>query len=717
MNQYEQLHVERDARHIVTVTFDAAHRPVNVFDESLLCELGRVVDELEVDGATRLVVFRSAKSSGFLAGADVHLIEKIASGEELDRLLQCGHTLFQRIEALPMPTLAVIHGVCLGGGLEFALACTYRVAREDSTTRLGLPETQLGLLPGWGGTQRLPCVVGVTAAMRLILEGTRLNARQAEQMGLVHAAWAAAIFEDSVTQFINDRLEGREPNQRPRSGLDWLRDDTSLGRRVVLWMAHRKVRGQAQHYPALPAALRAIETGVMQGREAGSAKEREEFARVLFTPACRNLLDLFGQGERARSRTTWVPDRVDHHPPIQSIAVLGAGTMGAGISQLAAMQGYAVTLMDIDAATVQQGLRKIEQLTLQAVKKGVLTVSDAERALASIRTATRIEALPPVDLVIEAVVERIGVKRQVFHDLDALLPMNVLLASNTSALPIHEMATETHREDRVAGLHFFNPVHKMPLVEIVRTAHTSDDTIAALVQVVRKLGKTPLVVAEGPGFLVNRILFPYLDEAVRMVCEGLPADQIDREAKRFGLPMGPLELLDTIGLDVAVDVACTLSHLSHEASPTPQRLTEMVVAGEKGQKTGRGFYAYSEGRRRVPTVHAIPATAEPIIPPTRVFAGESLSGIQQRLVFTLIHAAVDCLHEGVVSEPWMVDLGMVLGTGFPPFRGGPLKLREAWGIDTVRETMEQLSQQCGVRFAATEIDIPSHMRTFGITAV
>ncbi len=717
MNGFQQLHVERDVRHVVTVTFDAAHRPVNVFDEFLLRELGQVVDDLEVDGATRLVVFRSSKPSGFLAGADLHRIREITAVEEVDRLLEWGHALFRRIEALPMPTLAVIHGACLGGGLEFALACRYRVARDDSTTRLGLPETQLGLLPGWGGTQRLPAVVGVTAATRLILEGTRLTARQAEQAGLVDAAWAPATFEDSVTQFINDRLEGLMPKPHPRSWLARLGDDTSLGRRLVLWMAHRKVAGQAQQYPALPAALRAIETGVRQGREAGLAKEREEFVRVLFTPACRNLLDLFGQGERARNRTTWVPDHVEHSPPIKSIAVLGAGTMGAGIAQLAATQGYAVTLMDIDTAAVQQGLRKIEQLTQQAVKKGVLGASDAERALASIKTATRIDALPPVDLVIEAVVERIGVKRQVFHDLDAQLPMNVILASNTSALPIHEMAAETHRDDRVAGLHFFNPVHKMPLVEIVRTAHTSGDTIAALVQVVRRLGKTPLVVVEGPGFLVNRILFPYLDEAVRMVCEGLPADQIDREAKRFGLPMGPLELLDTVGLDVAVDVAHTLSGLSHEPSPTRARLTEMVAANEKGQKTDRGFYTYSNGRRGPPTVHAIPATMEPIMPPTRVFAGESLSGIQQRLVFTLIHAAVDCLQEGVVSEPWMVDLGMVLGTGFPPFRGGPLKLREAWGINTVHETLQLLSQQCGARFEPTDVEIPVGLQTFGTSAV
>ena len=717
MNHFEQLHVEWDARHVVTVTFDAAHRPVNVFDESLLRELGQVVDDLEVDGATRLVVFRSAKPSGFLAGADVHLIQEIASTEDVDRLCQWGHTLFARIEALAMPTLAVIHGACLGGGLEFALACTYRVARDDAFTRLGLPETQLGLLPGWGGTQRLPAVVGVTAAARMILEGTRLTARQAEQVGLVSAAWAPAAFEDSVAQFITDRLEGHVLKPHPRSWLVRLRDNTSLGRRLVLWWTHRQVAGKALHYPALPAALRAIEAGIMQGRGAGLAKEREEFARVLFTPACRNLLDLFGQGERARNRTTWVPDHVEHNPPIKSIAVLGAGTMGAGIAQLAATQGYSVTLMDIDAATVQQGLQKIEQLTQQAVKKGALGASEAERALASIQTATRIDALPSVDLVIEAVVERIGVKRQVFHDLDAQLPMNVLFASNTSALPIHEMAAETHREDRVAGLHFFNPVHKMPLVEIVRTAHTSDDTIAALVQVVRRLGKTPLVVAEGPGFLVNRILFPYLDEAVRMVCEGLPADEIDREAKRFGLPMGPLELLDTVGLDVAVDVARTLSHLSHEASPTMQRLAEMVAADDKGQKTGRGFYTYPQGHRDEPAARGTAVSTDTTMPPTRVFAGESLSGIQQRLVFTLIHAAVDCLHEGVVSEPWMVDLGMVLGTGFPPFRGGPLRLRDSWGHDAVHDTLEQLSQQCGVRFAPTEIDIPVGMQTFRDSAV
>jgi 3-hydroxyacyl-CoA dehydrogenase / enoyl-CoA hydratase / 3-hydroxybutyryl-CoA epimerase len=717
MNSFQDLRVDRDDRDVVTVTFDVAHRPVNVFDESLLRELSQVVDELEMDRTSRMVVFRSAKPSGFMAGADLHVIENITTPEEVDRMLAWGHTLFRRIETLPMPTLCLIHGACLGGGLEFALACRYRIARDDSSTRLGLPETQLGLLPGWGGTQRLPAVVGVTAAARLILEGTRLTARQAEQAGLVDVAWPPATFEESVANFISDRLYHHPLRPRARGWMDRLRDNTALGRRLVLWWTERQLTEKAQHYPALSAALRAIEAGVLHGRQAGFAKEREEFAKVLFHPACRNLLDLFGQGERARNRTTWVPDHVEHSPPIKSIAVLGAGTMGAGIAQLAVTQGYSVTLMDIDTATVQQGLQKIEQLTQQAVKKEVLTSSDAERALASIQTATRIDTLPQVDLVVEAVVERIGVKRQVFHDLDAQLPMNVLLASNTSALPIHEMAAQTHREDRVAGLHFFNPVHKMPLVEIVRTAHTSDDTIAALVQVVRKLGKTPLVVAEGPGFLVNRILFPYLDEAVRMVCEGLSADQIDREAKRFGLPMGPLELMDTIGLDVAVDVSRTLSGLSHESSPTPSRLAEMVAAGEKGQKTGRGFYTYHNGRRDAPTVHPIAAHIKPVLPPTRVFAGESVSGIQQRLVFTLINAAVDCLQAGIVSEPWMIDLGMVLGTGFPPFRGGPLKLRDAWGHAAVQETLKQLRQQCGARFEPTEVDVPVDMQTIGSSAV
>jgi 3-hydroxyacyl-CoA dehydrogenase/enoyl-CoA hydratase/3-hydroxybutyryl-CoA epimerase len=707
MNQFNHLRIDRDGRSVVTVTFDVAQRSVNVLDEGVLGELDAAISRLERDRTIRLIVFRGAKPSGFLAGADVHRIHSLSNSDEVETAIRRGQDLFQRIEALPAPTLAVIHGPCLGGGLEFALSCTWRVARDEPATRIGLPETQLGLIPAWGGCQRLPHTVGVTAAVRMILEGSRLTAAKARKLGLIDAAFQPATFDEDLTKFIDAHLDARQSTsaERPRQAQGWiarLRDGTSLGRRLVLHFARRHIARQAKHYPALPAALRTIEAGLRGGMDAGLEKEREEFRRLLFTPACRNLLELFLQRERARKRNTWVADAVDSGPPIETIAVLGAGTMGAGIAQLAATHGYRVILKDMNDELVQQGMQRITKLTHDAVEKGALSSDEAEHALASVKSTTELSPLAETDLVIEAIVERLDIKEQVFHELDEHTPLHALLASNTSALPISRMAAATARGDQVAGLHFFNPVHKMPLVEIVRCPDSSDRTVATLVDVVRRLGKTPIVVSEGPGFLVNRILFPYLDEAVRLVGEGIPVEQIDREAKRFGFPMGPLELLDTIGLDIALDVSRSFAALLPEASPTPERLGQMVAAGDKGQKSGRGFYHYRNGRRSKPAVHGAAPQSAGTLPPPRNFAGETLSGIQQRLVFALINAASGALAAGIVTEPWMVDLGIVLGTGFAPFRGGPLKLAESWGRENVRATLEELSHQCGPRFHPVE---------------
>jgi 3-hydroxyacyl-CoA dehydrogenase / enoyl-CoA hydratase / 3-hydroxybutyryl-CoA epimerase len=694
MSQFQQLRVDRDGRGVVTVTIDVVGRPVNVFDESLLREFAALVEELQEDRSARLVVFRSAKPGGFLAGADLHRIAGMATVDEAEKLLSTGQTLFRRVAELTAPTVAVMHGPCLGGGLEFALACTYRVARDDAATRMGLPETQLGLIPGWGGTQLLPRVVGLSQAIEMILEGSRLTADNAKSVGLIDAVFSPAMFEDELAKWVRDCLNGNFPKQE--SGR--LQGETSAGQQQVLAEAHQRIAGRDQWYPALTAALRCIETGVRDGMDAGLAAERAEFCRVLFDPASRNLLELFLRKERARKRSTWVAGDVEAGSPIRKIAVLGAGTMGAGIAQIAAAQGCSVWLMDVSDELVQQGVRRIEAVTQQAVRKHAITPSEATRVLASITPTTQLQALTNADLVIEAVVERLDVKVQVFSELDRLMPARALLASNTSALSISTIAAATRRKDRIAGLHFFNPVHRMPLVEIVRCPETSGQTIAALVDLARQLGKTPIVVAEGPGFLANRVLFPYLNEAVRLIDEGLPAEQIDSEARELGLPMGPLELLDLIGLDVAADIGKTLAPLSLGESPMTHRLTEMVARGLKGQKTGAGFYTYKEGRRSGPSQTTPATTSNTKLPFPRDFAGETISGIQQRLVFSMINAAADCVHDGIVAEPWMADLGMVLGIGFPSFRGGPMTLISQWGRDGVLESLKKFSELCGPRF-------------------
>ncbi|QDU39512.1 Fatty acid oxidation complex subunit alpha [Maioricimonas rarisocia] len=698
MSQYEHLRIKRDERGVATVAIDVRGRSMNVFNSAVMGELDRVAAQLEQDETAKLVIFRSGKESGFMAGADLVPLREMTRSGQIDGVLREGQDLFNRIAALPMPTVAAIHGPCLGGGLEFALACDHRVARRDSSTRIGLPETQLGLIPGWGGTQRLPRCIGVSAAIRMILTGERVSAARAKQLGLVDVVCERDHFDEGLLQLVDELLAGKRPTGVTPGWRTRLLDETLPGRKLVLWSARRQIARKGQHYPALPAALNAVAAGLSHGMTAGLAAEREEFSRIVFEPACRNLLNLFFQQERAKKRDTWVGSDVTSGHKVRTIAVVGAGTMGAGIAQLAATRGYSVILGDIDEAALDRGMEHIGSLTRNAVRKGVFAEAEGDAAIHRIRRTTELESLADADLVVEAIVERLDIKRKLFADIDIVVPAHTVIASNTSALPINEMAAATIRADRVAGLHFFNPVHKMPLVEVVRSARTSDETIADLVEVVRALGKTPLVVGEGPGFLVNRILFPYFDEAVRMVCEGLPVEQIDREARRFGLPMGPLTLLDTVGIDIGADASRTLLSLSAEASPTPERLSDMVAAGHLGQKSGEGFYTYRKGRRAGPAVKADASGQAVPLPETRELGGESLTGVQQRLVFALINSAADCLHEGIVAEPWMVDLGMVLGTGFPPFRGGPMKLAESWGTDQVIGTLNVLSETCGPRF-------------------
>ncbi len=697
MSEYEHLHVDRDDRGVWTISFDLADRPVNVFNEALLLELTRALDQLEQDDSTKALVVRSAKEQGFVVGADVQQIQNLKTTEEAEFGSKAGQDLFQRIADLKIPSVAAIHGNCLGGGLEIALACQYRIVRDDASTKLGLPETQLGVIPGWGGTQRLPRQIGLQKAAPMILTGSTMNAAKAKQAGLTDAIASTDAFDRDITAFVDRLLAGKTPDKHSPKLRDRLLDGTSIGRVFVMKMARKQIAKQAEHYPALTAALNAIETGLKQGMATGLAKERVEFSRVLFTPTCRNLLGLFFQREKARSAQTWVTSMSEQRPVVQTIAVLGAGTMGAGIAQLAATSGFQVILKDIDEATVQKGMQQITSLTEKGVKKGALKRQDADKALAAITPTSEMEPVTKADLVIEAIVERMDVKQKVFRELDEQLPAHVLLVSNTSSLSISEMASVTERGDRVAGLHFFNPVHKLPLVEVVRATDTSDATIDALVNVVKTLGKTPLVVAEGPGFLVNRILFPYFDEAVRLVVEGHPIAEIDREAKRFGMPMGPLELMDTVGIDVGADVASHLPMEGVEDSPTPKHLAEMVAQGRRGQKTGKGFYDYKAGKRGEPMA-ASASGGTPTLPDPIDFDGEMLSGVQQRLILSLINAAGQCLHDGIVQEPWMVDLGMVLGTGFAPFRGGPLRLAETWGRDRLGKRLIELSDLCGPRF-------------------
>lgn len=698
---FENFHVVTDDRGVTTVSLDVPGRPLNVLTFEVMEELEQIVRSLENDKSCRLAVFQSEKESGFLAGADVAVIAGIESPAHALHLIEQGQSLFQRIEWLPMPTLAVLHGPCLGGGLELSLCCKYRVARDNGSTQIGLPEIKLGLIPGWGGTQRLPRIAGLTNALSMILTGKHLSASEAYQIGLVDLAINPDDWQSGVEGFIANVLQGSvkdSGSRRPR----WQRmfESTGLGRSMVMRMTQRGIASKLRHYPALGSALRAVQAGFKSSPE-GYLCERNEFVDLLVTPTCRNLLDLFFARERARSQTTWCSSTGGTTAaPVRTVGVVGAGAMGAGIGQLAAVRGYDVVLKEVNPQAAAAGQHRLDKLIDDYARRKGLDRQAQQRLCDKISISCDDSSLADCDLVVEAVVEREDVKAQVFRSLDQVVQSTGMLTSNTSSLSVTRMAEATQRPSLVAGLHFFNPVHRMELVEVVRAAQTDETTIARLVAFVRALGKTPIVTSDSPGFLVNRVLFPYLGEAILMVGEGFRVADIDRQVRSFGMPMGPLELLDQVGIDVALHVAGSLDGVLPGLAPVHTKLEALVSHGHLGKKSSLGFYEYRKGRRRNAAALPMFAVNEPPESDRHGFEEDSLNSIQRRLIYPMLTEAARCHEEGVVDAAWAIDLAMVLGTGFAPHRGGPLHVIDSIGLDAVRTNLKRLEDLHGHRFSA-----------------
>jgi 3-hydroxyacyl-CoA dehydrogenase/enoyl-CoA hydratase/3-hydroxybutyryl-CoA epimerase len=700
MNPYQNFEVTTDDRGVTTVTLDVHDRPVNVINREVMQELDQIVHDLENSEHIKMVVFRGGKESGFLAGADVAAIAKIQSASEAMRLIELGQTLLQRIEWLPMPTIAVIHGPCLGGGLELALACKYRIARDNSATKFGLPEIKLGLIPAWGGTQRLPRVVGLAKALSMILTGKHLSGSDASEIGLVDRAISPDHWEQGLSTFILDVLETNVRPPTVRRPL-WQRaiEATRLGRAVIFRMTARSVASKVDHYPALASAMRAVRAGYEKGL-GGTVCERDEFVDLLATPTCRHLLDLFFSRERARNLSTWSP-RVGHwahEAPIRTVGVVGAGAMGAGIGQLAAARGFDVVIKEINPQAAAAGRSRIEKLMNDLARRRGWDSRMRDELVEKVRLTCDESALANCDLVIEAVVEREDVKDQVFSALDQGVQGSAILATNTSSLSVTKMAAATDRPRKIAGLHFFNPVHRMELIEVVRAKQTDDATIARLVAFVRALGKTPIVTLDSPGFLVNRVLFPYLGEAILMAGEGHDVVAVDQQIRRFGMPMGPLELLDQVGLDVALHVARSLDSIVPDVAPVVGRLAAMVDHGYLGKKSGAGFYRY-DNKKRIDVAPPLAGAGSRPLDLYDDFLDDGLTLIQRRLVYPMLAQAVRCHEEGIVREPWAIDLAMVLGTGFAPHRGGPLHVIDSIGLNQVLGNLRRLHRNLGDRFA------------------
>jgi 3-hydroxyacyl-CoA dehydrogenase/enoyl-CoA hydratase/3-hydroxybutyryl-CoA epimerase len=676
------------------LTFDLPGEKVNKLSREVLVELSEMLVRLSQDPRVRGLLVQSGKPDVFIAGADIKEFT-LLNPEDASAGSARGQALFEQFARLPFPTIAAINGVCLGGGSEFALACDWRVMSDSPAARIGFPEVRLGLFPAWGGSVRLPRLVGLSTALDLILTSKQLDARRARRIGLVDEAVPAAIFDDYARRFARSKIAGgkRAPRSSRRSAAERALEATPLGRKLVFKKAREKVLAQTGgHYPAPLEALAVIEETWGMPIEAALEVESRRVANVFGGAVQRNLLDLFLATEQVK-KESGVDDPAVRPREVTRVGVLGAGVMGGGIAQVAADRGIPARMKDIEPRALAHGYAAAASVWKESVARRRLTEREMTGRMARLSGTLDYSGFARCEVTIEAVVEKLEVKRAVLAEWEGAVPDTAIFASNTSTIPIGQIAAAAGRPERVAGMHFFNPVHRMPLVEVIRGEKSSDETIATIFALAKKLGKTPVVVRDMPGFLVNRILAPYLSEAVRLVRERCRIEDVDGTMRDFGMPVGPLALLDDVGLDVAVKAGEVLQAAFRERIKSGGD-EALVAAGRLGRKSGGGFYEYSGGKRGEPSAAAYaalrvePATASPL----------SRDTIESRLVLPMVNEAAFCLEDGVVAGPGKLDLAMILGTGFPPFHGGLLRWADATGLPRVRSLLEELTGRFGSRF-------------------
>lgn len=689
---------------IAVLVLDYPPGRVNLLTASVLTELQRHVAALAAEPSVRGLVLASGKPGHFLAGADVQEIRAVRDANEGQEKATTGQVIFQRIAELTFPTCAAVDGACLGGGLELALACTYRVASDNPKTSLALPEVRLGILPAFGGTTRLPRLLGLVPALDMLLTGRSVDARRAYRLGLVDDVVPRENFRARVVrQFAEwvkreEEIRGarRRPNpagvsgRRVPGGLGhWFLEHVAPAREMALSQAEKRVRAETKgDYPAPLRILEVVRRSSGRPLAEGLAFEAQAAGELLASPVTRNLTSLFFLVEGAKKEPA-----TPHALSVRSVGVLGAGVMGGGIAALMARQGARVRLKDVDHAAVGRGLATARALYQREVSRRRATARELRDRMALISGTVDYTGFGRLDLVLEAVVENLEIKRRVLRETELLVPVDAVLATNTSSLEIEALAAGLTRPQSLVGMHFFNPVHRMPLVEIVVGRDTGDVARDTAVAFARQLGKSPVVVRSSPGFLVNRVLMPYLMEALHLFERGVPVEPLDKALEDFGMPLGPLALLDEVGLDVAHRVSEVLAEAFPDRGRPPKVLRPMMDAGRLGKKNGLGFYRHTEHARR-----SDPAVNSLVTRPSRATAQAGPDAWALRLVLAMVNEAVRCLEEQVVSSAEDVDLAMVLGTGFPAFRGGLLRYADERGAGFVVNQLEVLAGKEGARF-------------------
>jgi len=674
--------------HIGVITIDVPDEKMNTLKAEFAAQIAAIIAQARKNPQLLGLVLISGKPDNFVAGADISMIDRCRNAHEAEALARQGQEVMAAIAALPFPVVAAIHGACLGGGLELALACNTRICSLDDKTRIGLPEVQLGLLPGSGGTQRLPRLIGVQKALPLILTGKNLRAKQAKKLGIVDDAVPQAILLDTAIAQVKKGKFRRAPLP--------LRDRLLQGpvaRQALFALVRRETDRKTQgNYPAAQRIIEVVRIGLEQNSQAGYAAEARAFGELAMTPESAALRSLFFASTALKKENgTRAEPRL-----IQRVGVLGGGLMGGGIASVSAMNaGLPVRIKDISLQGINHALQTSWALLGKKVKRRQLSPAQRQQQMARISGGTDYQGFAHRDMVIEAVFEDLALKRQMVADVEAHCQPDTIFASNTSSLPIAEIAATAQRPQNIIGLHYFSPVEKMPLVEVIPHATTSPETLASTVTLARKQGKTPIVVADKPGFYVNRILTPYINEAMRCVVEGEPIDHIDRALVKFGFPVGPVQLLDEVGIDVGSKISPGLQQAYGERFAAPSALDAVIQDGRKGRKNGKGFYLYGSSRfarKKVdPAVYSL-LKRKPV-------KTQSGAQIAERCVLMMVNEAVRCLDEQVIRSPRDGDIGAVFGIGFPPFLGGPFHYIDRLGAAEVVSRLTRLEQQYGDRFA------------------
>ncbi len=693
MAQAFHLHVEPGG--LATLTFDLPGRSVNVFNRETTDELAATIEELSRREDIECLVLLSGKRKNFIAGADIEAIAAATDAADIEEASRAGHRLFGAWEDLPFSTIAAVRGSCMGGGTEISLASDYILLSDRDDIRIGLPETKLGILPGWGGSTRLPMRIGIAAALDIILGGKALRPKKALKVGLVDALLPDASFLEEVRRFAEAVQSGKKRARRGSDLREMLLEKNPLGRKIVFDQARKQVLAKtAGHYPAPLRAIEVVKHGVENGLKAGLDAEARAIGELAVAPVAKNLIHLFGLMEASKSDGL-LPDA--EPLPVDSTAVLGAGVMGGGIAQLIADKGIPVRMKDLGPEPLGKGMAHAAGLFQRAAKKRWISRSEAARRLGLVHPTLDYSGFGGVDLVVEAIVENLEIKQKVFAELATQVREDTVLASNTSSLSIDLIGRDTPHPERVVGMHFFNPVHRMPLVEVVVGEKTSAQAANTVVALTRRLGKTPVVVKNGPGFLVNRLLAFTLAEAMWLLDEGMSIEDLDSAATAWGMPMGPCTLTDEVGIDVGVKVSHIMGEAFGDRLIYPGWMDTLVEDGRLGAKVGKGFYRYEKGKRTEPD----PAIYELLgLHPNG--QGADAGRTVDRIVLPMVNEAARCLDEGIVASAGQLDLAMILGTGFPPFRGGLCRWADLQGLDKLATEMERWAAKVGERFLPSE---------------